>query len=228
MNRRRSGSGLGGLLTVAIILSGLTPRDSLAAAPQDVSEVAPVLAGRPDLAGSWVLNEDESDDLREAIARQGGGGQEGRRGGAGRTGGRRSGDGGSGEERGFRGRRGGGPGGGGAGGFARAPRTLEITQTDAYVSMATGQGRSTKFFTDGRSEERDFGQGSGELRAFWDHHELVVERQGERGRFRQTYALSADGRQLFVTVVLEGGPAGGSLKLRRVYDRSGNDSEKGG
>ncbi len=158
---------------------------------------ASLVAGeQPNFSGTWNLNEEESDQ-RPVRRRRGGGGDSQSDGG----------------RRGQR-RRGSGDGSGGL----RGANTFVITQDASTVTFAVGD-RSRTLYTDGRVITREGERGSLEVRAFWQDDALVVERTFDNGRqITQTYALSEDGQQLYVTIRIEGDQLPQPVEFRRVYD----------
>ncbi len=157
-----------------------------------------VVGGQPNLSGTWNLNEEASDQRPVRRRRDGGGGGDSQSGG-GRRGQRRRGS------------------GDGSGGL-RGGNTLVITQDASTVTFGAGD-RSRTLYTDGRVITREGERGSLELRAFWQDDALVVERTFDNGRrITQTYALSEDGKQLYVTIRIEGDRLSQPVEFRRVYD----------
>ena len=174
---------------------------------------------RPDLAGQWRLNRDESDDarvkVREAMAR------------------RRS------NRLGARGIVGGGPfgsapvgraplGAGPRGGsgvidsdaaslreLLNAPETLAITQTPEELSFEDGEGNVLRLRPDGRRVKREGGEV--QVKARWNGQELVVESERRDGpKMITSYVADADRRHLPVISRLEGRME--DVTVRRVYD----------
>lgn len=174
---------------------------------------------RPNLQGTWKLNEDLTARMRESDRSQGG--FEGFHGGMGRPGGRG-------------GRRGGGfpggpPGDGPEGGrrpggpppSMAALEELTIVQTSDSLTITDNEGHSRVLETDG-SKQRDEQAPGGpvELRASWEKDgTLVVKIKPDQGRARtESYVVSNDGEHLYVTLALEGDGRRSSFKIRRAYD----------
>lgn len=171
----------------------------------------------PNFSGKWQLNHQQSDNpdekLREAMGRRG----------AGLSGGGR----------------GGFPGGGnasrfpGAGGQPsskerqqrmQAAEIVEITHIGPELTInETGSSeiiRTRTLYTDGRSFQQNFAHDHGESKAKWMDKKLVIEFKLERGgKTSETYELSEDARQLYVTRRIENPPFSGAISIRRVYDR---------
>jgi hypothetical protein len=177
---------------------------------------------RPNLQGTWRLNEDLTARMREEDRPQGrmGGGF---RGGMGRPGGggwgRRGGGGG------FPG--GGQPGGGegeerhrsgGAPSFA-ALEELTIVQKGDEITITDKEGHARVLKTDGSKVRDEQAPGSpAELRANWEKDgTLTVKVKADEGRSRtESYIVSNDGKHLYVTYLLGGN--GREFKIRRAYD----------
>jgi hypothetical protein len=165
--------------------------------------------GGPSLAGRWQFNAKQSEDPHEKVKA---GRPPGGFGGPGRGGHPRGGPGGE------------MPGGFGRGGppgdrretmrrFFNAPERLDIAQTDSEVAIVQEDGTSRRLRTDGQKQKHEGDEG--ETKTKWEGEQLIIETQGAGGfKMSENYALSADRRQLLVTVRLEN-PA---VSVRRVYD----------
>lgn len=182
---------------------------------------------RPNLQGTWKLNEDLTARMRQddrsqgdAGGAHGGMGRRGGGGGMGRGGGRRGGGGfpggsPSGEpgETGNRERQGEAPPS-----FA-ALDELTITQQGSQVTIADKAGNTRVLKTDS-SKIRDEKAPGGpvELRASWDRDGiLTVEVKPDKGPKRtESYIVSNDGKHLYVTLTLDRN--GREVKVRRAYD----------
>lgn len=189
---------------------------------------------RPDLSGTWRLNDRESDNPRDKLR---GGFHPGGRGGSfpgGGGGGRGGGFPGGGRRGGFGGRQGGpggfpggGPGEGGPGEDAGGPgrfermqehyRTLRIRHVEPALEVEYGDQRGETFYTDGRKVKRDTGErGLVEVQAKWKDARVVVERETGRGKATETFELAPGGQRLIVTSKING--PRGSVSIKRVYD----------
>lgn len=175
---------------------------------QDAANASLAASDQSDISGSWVLNPDESDNPRDRFRSQEDRPEDGRRPGMRR---RRSGS---------LGAEGEGPRGGGRRGL-RAGRQFEISQDDGSVTFTHASGHARTLETDGQVVTHELARGSVEIRAFWSDGALVVERAGsEGGTFTQTYLLSDDGSQLFLTIRVEHDRLDEPIEFRLVYDRS--------
>lgn len=175
-----------------------------------------------DLSGRWKLNRDASDDPRkkteEARAQadnQGGGGFRG----GGRMGrhggGRRGGD---------------SPGKNEPSGAMETPdaaEMLRIDHRDPKLVITEGGGREHVLYTDGRKveEERSFG-GTTKITARWKDGHVVVETKPEHGpTYSETYAVTADHKQLTVTRRIPGRGGRRDVEIRRIYDAAASEQE---
>jgi len=197
-----------------------------------------------DLGGEWILNEELSDDPRQAMRRlriarggAGDGGFSGRGGNVGRGGGGRRGGGGGavggGSGGGGRGGAGGGAGpgqgapglgpggpGGGPGGIGRGANVgadaLSIRMLDGGVQITDSRGVSLVLKTD--REWYEVGEGR-EIQAFWKKVKLVTRNRG-RGEalFIQEYSVNKKGQLVVLNQIQFGGDEG-TASYKRFYDR---------
>ncbi|HMB79530.1 MAG TPA: hypothetical protein VKI43_05665, partial [Vicinamibacterales bacterium] len=186
------------------------------------------------VAGGWTRNSDLSDT-------PGGGarGQQGDDSGRGSSGGTGTGTGNGGGYGGGGGgrRRGGGGGGrgGGQNGGGAAPVNPEdaarmrdamrditnpsdhlvITQTESMVVLTGADGRTTRLSPDGKKIKDE--NTKVERKTKWDGGKLVSEINGlGSGKMTQTFAVDPEGKQLRITVVMEG--RGQPRTITQVYD----------
>ena len=192
-------------------------------------EKAPA-SGPASLAGGWTRNADLS-DAAPGRGQQGDDSGQGRgnSSGGGGGGGRRRGGGGGGG-----GGRGGGMGRGGGGGAAMNPDDvarmrdamrditnpsdhLVITQTDSMVVLTGADGRATRLSPDGKKIKDE--NTKIERKTKWDGGKLVSEINGlGPGKMTQTFAIDPEGKQLRLTVVMEGGGSRQPRTITQVYD----------
>lgn len=191
---------------------------------------------RQAFSNTWTLNADASETLRDKM-RQARGGEHGGGPGGGRGGGGGYGGGyGGGGRGGYGGGRRGGGGGGGRGGdpgsagspdgmretmrqLDEPPETLTIKQEEGAFLVGDDTGHIRRLYPDGRTMKAD--NGEGQVKTRWHGDELVTETIPAHGpQLKETFALSPDGRRLFVTTHFE--PRWGSaVDVRRVYDAAG-------
>lgn len=104
----------------------------------------------------------------------------------------------------------------------RGPISMTIVQTDSTVDITGPRGRTRTLYTDGRvmTPQNDRAPEGVEIRAIWNAEgQLVVTHTGPLGGTRtETFALSADGKQLIITTHVD--PAGDRPEhdFRRVFD----------
>jgi hypothetical protein len=173
------------------------------------SQPAAQSSAKPNLAGTWKLNKDQSDNPRQkmqqamggANGQPGGGGGANREPGAGRPG------------------RGGGPGG-----MMAEWNQLTIEQTDTGVKVTGASGRVLATSQAPSKSENDNSAGTGDRRfppavATWQGSELVAKSQGfGGGTTTRTFELSPDGKQLYVTTKMENERLSQPVTYKLVYD----------
>jgi hypothetical protein len=211
-----------GFLTVAVAVLSPVAAQEKATAPA------------ASLAGGWTRNADLSDAPAARGQQSDDRGANGNGGSGGGGGGRRRGGGGGFGGGGF-GRGGGGGGGRGAGGAgATDPEDaarmrdamrditnpsdhLVITQTESMVVLTTADGRTTRLSPDGKKIKDE--NTKIERKTKWDGGKLVTEINGlGRGKMTQTFAVDPEGKQLRLTVVMDGGSSGQPRTVTQVYD----------
>ena len=181
------------------------------------------------LAGGWTRNQ----DLSDAPAERGQQGDD-----SGQSGGRNRGGGGGG------GRRGGGfgGGGGGRGGMGRGGNPVQpmnpdelarmrdamrditnpsdhlvITQTESMLVVTGADGRTTRLSPDGKKIKDE--NTKVERKTKWDGGKLVSEISGlGPGKMTQTFAVDPEGKQLRITVLMEGGRSKEPRTVTQIYD----------
>jgi hypothetical protein len=225
------------VLCIAVGAGYIRPLQGIAA--QDAAKPADPAS----LSGVWQLNLADSEARGRGPAGEpgdaGGGGQPPAGGGGGGNGG------------GGRGGRGGygGGGGRGAGGSdmqkARAliqelmtpADRLTITATATEVSVANNTGQVFKYAANGKEEKQKYTNGEVKATTAWDAGVLKQTFDlGNNIKYVQTWALSADGKQLVVTIAPDaagrrGGRGGGeafTVQGRGGQGRSGAGGQRGG
>ncbi len=191
-----------------------------AEAPNDAAAVA--AQDGPNIAGTWVINREDSDDPREAMQeamQQGGGPGDGQKGG-GRTRGGSS------------GRRPTGTRDPGAVGAspeqmqriqrlmreaARAAQRIVIEQTDSTVVVTTDRGQRV-LFSDNRKIETTAPNGIDmELKTKWDGNKLKVETKWDGGvKITEEYELQDE--QLNLNIRIESTRPRRRVRFKLVYD----------
>lgn len=173
------------------------------------------------LAGTWKLNTDDSDDPRKKLQQAHGGG---RGQGGGRSGG---------------GMGGGWPGMGGHGGyggrrqgggesdedrqkmllFLQPAQQLNIAQKEPEIDINDNSDRKVTAFTDGRKIEKSKDPSSQQFDAKWDEYRLVMEGKDPRGnKYERSYEVLDGNQQLRETLFLKVGRNNTEISIRYIYD----------
>jgi len=212
-----------GLLAAVGTMALLVPSISVARAqtPDDKSNQAQTTqsasqsSAKPNLAGTWKLNKDQSDDprqkMREAMGVPAGQGGEGEA--AGRL---QPGAGRPGRVQGPR------------GGMMAEWDQLKIDQSDSSVKV---NGASGRLLATSQPESKTENNDNGEMRfppatADWQGNQLIAKSQGfGGGTTTRTFELSADGKQLDVTTKIENERFSQPVTFKFVYDRGTSEDK---
>jgi hypothetical protein len=222
---------LAGAAFLALAALGLTAEGDAQAPPGPLPGTASQDASRPaqikpsdtprikNLAGTWKLNRDDSDDPQKKLqqARGGGRGQGGGRSGGGMGGG-------------------GWPGGGGYGGrrmggresdeerqkmqiFLEPAQELTIAQKEPEIDITGDSERRFTVFTDGRKVERSKDSSKQQFDAKWEEYRLVMEGKDPRGnKYERSYEVLPGNQQLRETLFLKVGRNNSEVSIRYIYD----------
>ncbi|MGB6876331.1 MAG: hypothetical protein WBD87_09895 [Candidatus Acidiferrales bacterium] len=173
------------------------------------SPVAAAADQTPNLAGTWKLNKDKSDNPRQKMQEAMGNSQGGQGGGGGY------------------GQRGGGQGGQ-RGNMMDEFNQLTVVQTGSVIKVTGSSGRTlavlpadTSSNSDANSSEDSNTNGRYAQPAptvHWQDNQLIAETQSRRGKTTRTYELSPDGKQLYVTTRMENPRFSQPVTYRLVYD----------
>ncbi len=219
-------------------LPAATPAGQPTPAPQPAAQTA---GAKPNMAGTWALNKAQSDDPRQKMHDAMGGGEGGHGGQGGGYGGRGGWGGGGNGGGGNGGGEGGGYGGNGGGGGRGQGRgegminelsqlTIEQTSTSAKVTGSSGRvlalysanNTASSTSAQGSSGSSSGSSGGGDEyappAAQWQRSQLVAVAERRGGTNTQTYELSPDGKQLFVTTKMESQRFTQPVIFRLVYD----------
>ncbi len=178
---------------------------------------------RPDFTGSWVLNEELSENPRDKMRQSMGGGRSGGggMGGGGRGGGSGMGGGGRGGGSGMGGGgRGGSMGGSGMGGDREAMRQRFADAAAKAARLEITQGEELSIlYADGSLRVVPVDGEAGDIKSHWKGDRLVVELKGDGGRqIKETLQLAEDGARLHVTTRMSGDLNRPTISFLRVYD----------
>lgn len=192
-------------------MTGAPSRD--AARPADAAADVPRIKN---LAGTWKLNLDESDDPQKKL-------QQAR----GSRGGRTS-----------VGMGGGWPGMGGHGGyggrrmggesdediqkmhiFVEPARQITIVQKEPEIDISDEIDRKIAVYTDGRKLEKSKDPSNQQMDAKWDQYRLSMEGKDPRGnKYERSYEVLEGNRQLRETLLLKVGRSNTDVSIRYIYD----------
>jgi hypothetical protein len=208
---------------------------------------------QPKLSGRWEFNKDQSDDAQQKIAdaRQnsqrssntGGGGYPGGGsgggypgGGGGWPGGGGMGWPGGGMGRGGMGRRGGQGNRGGStvssedwDRLAETPKFLRVDQRSDQFVVTDDSDRAQTFYPDGKKhDDKDVNGQKVTTKTEWQGDMLVAETKlAHSSKLTQSFRLSDDGKQLYVTSRLESPSLQAPVSVRRVYNLLGSTPQQG-
>lgn len=99
---------------------------------------------------------------------------------------------------------------------------LKIRQTEAEVSISNAA--TNRSFTPGERSVVSVPSGVADQIAGWSGKDFLIEVRPQIGpQVRETYALSADGKQLLVKIDVASEGRNRAMKVIRVYDRSTKD-----
>jgi hypothetical protein len=200
--------------TVAMAQSSGSSAGDQTASQSTAAQTTATSTAQPNLAGTWKLNEKQSDDPREKIreAMQANGSEGG----------------GEGMRAGRQGRR---PGRGGGGMMAEFSR-LTIEQSDKGVKVTGSSGRVIATSEPQSKDDQNAQDSAGgrmmrfpPAEAKWQGNQLVATSQGfGGGTTTRTFELSPDGKQLFVTTKIENQRFTQPVTYKLVYDPGKNGS----
>ncbi len=219
-----------GLVVCAISMTGCssnrTPAQELAFEPASSNEAG--LVEKPDLSGTWVLNEALSDDPREQIkaAMKKGRGSMGGKGGRGH---------GKGKGRSGMGRGGEGQNAEGQGSALKKfmntmllAETLELTHEEPSLIIITDGGNQRRVYTDNRGSRISANSAGRQkvVTAGWERGILFIEiTSNNEPRLIQKYKLNTEPRQLWVSTTVQQSNSKSPIVIHRVYDPAKNNAQ---
>jgi hypothetical protein len=105
--------------------------------------------------------------------------------------------------------------------LAANPKYLQIDQHSDQFVVSNDSDVSQTFYPDGKKhDDKDIDGKKITTKAGWEGDDLVAETRLSRSqKFTDTYRLSDDGKQLYVTTRFEDNSLEGPVTIRRVYDR---------
>ncbi len=96
---------------------------------------------------------------------------------------------------------------------------LVVEASEEVVSVRYNNGQTRELYTDGRELPAFEGYGIRASTAGWVNGLLVVENESMRGNRVETWTPSDNGQRLFVVTEVDGGERYGEISFRRIYDR---------
>jgi hypothetical protein len=102
------------------------------------------------------------------------------------------------------------------------PKSLTIDQNEKQISITDDADHTENLYPDGKKHKGDDSSGDKTgIKTRWNGNRLVSDSKlGHSGKLTETYELSPDGKQLYVTSELDSSHLGSPLIIRRVYDSS--------
>jgi hypothetical protein len=106
--------------------------------------------------------------------------------------------------------------------LAANPKYLHIDQRSDQVEVSNDSDQGRTFYTDGKKhDDKDSDGKKISTKGNWEADNFVAESKMNRShKITDTYRLSSDGKQLFVTTRFEDSALNAPVMIRRVYDVS--------
>jgi hypothetical protein len=113
--------------------------------------------------------------------------------------------------------------------LAENPRFLRVDQGSDQVLVTDDSDRAQTFHPDGKKhDEKDANGKKVSTKTEWQGAALVAETKlSHSSKLTQTFRLSDDGKQLYVTSRLENPSLQGAVSIQRVYDLLGSSAREG-
>lgn len=104
--------------------------------------------------------------------------------------------------------------------IAANPKYLHIDQASDHIAVSNDSDQSQTFYTDGKKhDDKDIDGKRITTKGEWEEDTFTAETKLSRSqKISDTYRLSSDGKQLFVTTRFEDTSLRGPVTIRRVYD----------
>lgn len=111
--------------------------------------------------------------------------------------------------------------------LATDPKSLSIDQNEKQISVSDGADHTENLYPDGKKHKGDDTSGDKTgIKTHWNGNRLVSESKlGHSGKLTETYELSPDGKQLYVTSELDSSHLSSPLIIRRVFDHASGQSQ---
>lgn len=104
--------------------------------------------------------------------------------------------------------------------LAQDPKYLQIDQRSKQIVVTDDNDNAQSYYPDGKKhEEKDSSGKKVSTKSDWEGGVLTAETKlGHSEKLTQSFRVSDDGKQLFVTTQFEDPTLAGPLSIRRVYD----------
>jgi hypothetical protein len=111
--------------------------------------------------------------------------------------------------------------------LAENPKYLSIDQHSKQIVVTDDNDNAQTFYADGKKhDDKDASGKKVSTKSDWESGVLTAETKlSHSEKLTQTFRLSDDGKQLFVTTVFEDPSLNGPLSIRRVYDLAKSPSK---
>jgi hypothetical protein len=113
--------------------------------------------------------------------------------------------------------------------LAENPKFLRIDQRSDHVVVTDDSDRAQTFYPDGKKhDDKDVNGKKVSTKTEWQGDMLVAETKlSHSSKLTQSFRLSDDGKQLYVTSRLENSSLRAPVSVRRVYDLLGSATQQG-
>jgi hypothetical protein len=113
--------------------------------------------------------------------------------------------------------------------LAETPKFLRVDQQSDKVVVTDDSDRAQTFYPDGKKhDDKDVNGKKVTTKTEWQGDMLVAETKlSHSSKLTQSFRLSEDGKQLYVTSRLENSSLRASVSVRRVYDLLGSTTPQG-
>jgi hypothetical protein len=113
--------------------------------------------------------------------------------------------------------------------LAETPKFLRVAQRSDQVVVTDDSDRAQTFYPDGKKhDDKDVNGKKVTTKTEWQGDMLVAETKLSHGsKLAQSFRVSEDGKQLYVTSRLENSSLQAPVSVRRVYDLSGSAKPQG-
>jgi hypothetical protein len=113
--------------------------------------------------------------------------------------------------------------------LAENPKFLQVDQRSDQLVVTDDSDHAQTFYLDGKKhDDKDANGKKVSTKTEWQGDALVAETKLDHStKLTQSFRLSDDGKQLYVTSRLENSSLQGPVSVRRVYDLLGSATQQG-